>query len=326
MSFYPSPEPLSVIPDPARYEQMLLRAAGAGVGTDSPQTWSIEDAAAFWLPGWKPPSGDSETLPADGVMGLTTRAFLSLCSGLPPIGLLCGALGKLPRFVRPVENMPYEGVSPHGFCYAAHLAFAPDGQAIREQLQDTGYRALAEKQGVRCDDALCRQSESMLGRCIPQAVFDNTRRSGFLLPTRKLDASPLALLITRLSSWRTSQPYIAVRHGTEHIKCLYAPYWVYDAIRNLSRIIPALLTDRDRQALIRFTVAKGHAACIADLRKPLRSVALSRDPKTGRYGQAYINRQASTVGHIWRVSGAASFVDAQLAEPVEAWFGKKNLF
>jgi hypothetical protein len=222
--------------------------------------------------------------------------------------------------------MPYEGVSPHGFCYAAHLAFAPDGQAIREQLQDTGYRALAEKQGVRCDDALCRQSESMLGRCIPQAVFDNTRRSGFLLPTRKLDASPLALLITRLSSWRTSQPYIAVRHGTEHIKCLYAPYWVYDAIRNLSRIIPALLTDRDRQALIRFTVAKGHAACIADLRKPLRSVALSRDPKTGRYGQAYINRQASTVGHIWRVSGAASFVDAQLAEPVEAWFGKKNLF
>jgi hypothetical protein len=326
MTFYPSPEPLSVIPDPARYERMLLRAAGAGIGTDSPQAWAIEDAAAFWLPGWKPPSGDSETLPADGVMGLATRAFLSLCSGLPPIGLLFEALGKLPRFVRPVENRPYEGVSPHGFCYAAHLAFAPDGQAIREQLQTTGYRALAEKQGMRCDEPLCRQSESMTGRCIPQAVFDNARRAGLLLPMRRLDASPLTLLITRLSSWRTSRPYIAVRQGTEHIKHLYAPYWVHDAIANLSRIIPALLTDSDRQALIRFTVAKGHAACIADLRKPLRSTVLSRDPKTGRYGQTYIDRKASAVSHIWRISGAASFVDAQLAEPVEIWFGKKGLF
>jgi hypothetical protein len=142
MTFYPSPEPLSVIPAPARYDQMLLRAAGIGIGTDSTQTWSIEDAAAFWLPGWKP-SGVSETLPADGVMSLATREFLSLFCGLPSIGLLCGALGKLPRFVRPVENMPYEGVLPHGFFYAAHLAFAPDGHAIRVQLQNTGYQALA---------------------------------------------------------------------------------------------------------------------------------------------------------------------------------------
>ncbi|MEX0688543.1 MAG: hypothetical protein WD072_07740, partial [Pirellulales bacterium] len=88
MSFYPSPEPLSVVPDPARYEQMLLRAAGMGIGTDAPQTWSIEDAAAFWLPGWKPPSADSDALPANGIMGLATRAFFSLYGDLPPIGPL----------------------------------------------------------------------------------------------------------------------------------------------------------------------------------------------------------------------------------------------
>jgi hypothetical protein len=171
MTFYPSPEPLSVIPAPARYDQMLLRAAGIGIGTDSTQTWSIEDAAAFWLPGWKP-SGVSETLPADGVMSLATREFLSLFCGLPSIGLLCGALGKLPRFVRPVENMPYEGVLPHGFFYAAHLAFAPE--------RSCDSRATSEHwvSGARCDDQACAESESMLGRCLPRTVFDNARQTG----------------------------------------------------------------------------------------------------------------------------------------------------
>lgn len=326
MAFYPSPEPLSDLPDPGRYERMLHLAAGMGIGSDTPLAWSIDDAAAFWLPGWRPPSGDSDTLPADGIMGLATHAFLSLCVDLPPIGLLCAALGRLPRMVMLPDGGPYGGVSPHGFCYAAHVAFAPDGQAIRERLQDTGFRALAETHGTRCDEDVCRWSESMLGRCVPRTVFDNARRAGLLIPTRKIDASPLTLLITRLSSWRIRLPSIAVKHGTEHIKCLYAPYWVSDAIVNLARIIPMLLVDADRQALIRFTVAKGHAACIAELRKPLRAKILRRDPETGKYHQPHIDRRASAVEHIWRISGAASDAWAQLQEPIEMWFGKKNLF
>lgn len=326
MSFFPSPEPLSAVPAPGRYEQMLLRAAGRGIGTDTPQAWSIDDAAAFWLPGWQPPSREHETLPADGVMGLATRAFLSLCRDLPPIGPLFASLSKLPRFVRPREYSPYEGVSPHGFCYAAHLAFAPNGQAIREQLHDTGYRTLAETQAVRCDEPACKESESMLGRCIPQAAFDNARRSGLLLPTRKLDASPLTLLITRLSSWRTRRPYIAVRQATTHTKCLYAPYWVYDAIANLARILPALLIDPDRQSLIRFTVARSHEECIANIRKPPRGVLHLPDPQTGRHTPVTRNRRASVVQQIWQNSGATTFVDARLSDPVEMWFGKKSLF
>ncbi|MFM8986135.1 MAG: hypothetical protein ACKONH_08780 [Planctomycetia bacterium] len=325
MAFYPNPEPLSEVPDPARYERILLLAGGMGAGSDTPQAWSIEDAAAFWLPGWGAPSADNDTLPAEGIMGLATRALLSLCADLPPIKLLCTALGALPRFVHTTEA-PYRGVSPHGFCYAAHVAFAPNGQAIREQLQDTGYRALAETHGLRCDEPSCRVSESMLGRCLPGTIFDNARRAGLLLPTRQIDASPLTLLITRLSSWRTQQPYIAVRHGADHMKRLYCPYWVHDAIVNLARIIPALLTDHDRQALIRFTVAKHHADCIADLHMPLRGVIVCRDVRTGNYGHPHIDRRAAAVEHIWRFSGAASGVTAMLSEPSEMWFGKERLF
>ncbi|MFM7135525.1 MAG: hypothetical protein ACKO1M_00440 [Planctomycetota bacterium] len=305
---------------------MLHLAAGLGVGADSPQSWSVDDAAAFWLPGWRPPSGEHDTLPADGIMGLATRAFLSLCVDLPPIGLLCAALGRLPRMVMSPDGGPYGGVSPHGFCYAAHVAFAPDGQAIREPLQGTGFRALAETHGTRCDDQVCRGSESMLGRCLPRTVFDNARRAGLLIPTRKIDASPLTLLITRLSSWRIRLPSIAVRQGAEHIKCLYAPYWVHDAILNLARIVPMLLADADRQALIRFAVAKGHAACIAELRKPLRAGVVRRDPKTGEYRHVHIDRRASAVENIWRISGAASDFGAQLQQPIEMFFGKKNLY
>lgn len=325
MSFYPSPAPLYDAPDPARYERMLHLAAGIGIGSDAPLTWSVEDAAAFWLPGWQPPSGESDTLGADGIMGLATRALLSLCFELPPIEMLCTALSKLPRFVQ-THNPPYHGVSPHGFCYAAHTAFAPDGQAIRERQQDSGFRALAETHGTRCNDHACRTSESMLGRCLPRTVFDNARRAGLLLPTRTLDISPLTLLITRLSTWRIQRPYIAVRQGTEHIKCLYAPYWVRDAMVNLARIVPMLLTDPDRQALVRFTVAREHATYITELRKPLKAGVVAYDRKTGSYKQIHIDRRAAAVEHIWSISGAASCVWAKLPQPIEAWFGKKNLF
>lgn len=326
MSFYPSHAPLSDMPDPTRYERMLCLAAGIGISSEVPFTWSVEDAAAYWLPGWLPPSGESDALPADGIMGLATRAFLSLCVDLPPLGLLCRALPKLPRMVKQFDGGPYCGVSPHGFCYAAHIAFAPNGQAVGERVGGTGFRAIAEINGTRCDDHTCRESESMLGRCLPQTVFDNACRAGVLLPTRRIDASPLTLLITRLSSWRINLPSIAVRQGADHIKCLYAPYWVHDAIVNLARIIPMLLVDSDRQALIRFSVAKGHEESIAELRKPLPHAILRRDPKTGTYSQVPIDRRACAVEQIWRTSGAAACVCAHLQEPIAMWFGKKNLF
>ena len=325
MTFYPSHEPLSESPDPVRYERMLCWAAGVGVGSDAPLAWSVEDAAAFWLPGWRPPATGCDSLPAEGVMGLATRAFLAMFGDLPPIGLLTVALGKLPRFLRSADA-PYRGVSPHGFCYAAHVAFAPDGWAIRERLQDTGCRALMETHGLRCDDPECRDSESMLGGCLPRAVFDNARRAGLLLPTRQIDASPLTLLITRLSSWRRALPYIAVREATGHCKYLYGPYWVHDAIVNLARIVPALLVDTDRQALLRFTIAKSHADCIAELHTPVQCVVVRRDTHTGGVVSPFIDRREGMVERIWALSGAATGLTAHLEEPIETWFGKKNLF
>ncbi|RLS76619.1 MAG: hypothetical protein DWI03_08680 [Planctomycetota bacterium] len=61
---------------------------------------------------------------------------------------------------------------------------------------------------------------------------------------------------------------------------------MHDAAVNLTRLVPAPLSDSDRRSLIRFGVAKGHAECIANRGEPLRSAVLWRDRATGTYGLA----------------------------------------
>lgn len=267
MSFFPSTEPLSASPDPSRYERVLHRAAAGADGDDS-CAWSIDDAAAFWLPGWTPPKSPDDGFAADMVMGLTTTALLWTAHEIPPLGQFFGALGRLSSF-RPRGKEPFDGISPHAYCQAAHEAYAPASDAISERFHWVGFRALAEKRRRSCNLPECEDSESLLRHCLPRVMFDNAMRSGLLSPTRSLDFSPLALLITRLECHRHSVPYITVRDGNAHIKCLYCPYWVRDAIVTLACLIPALLVDADHQVLIRAHVAKSFEGQVELLNEPL---------------------------------------------------------
>lgn len=252
MSFFPSPEPLADSPDPSRYERHLLCAAGDGSSSALLAGWSVEDAAAFWLPAWRKAGSGTHWLPADSVMGLVTRAFVALTGELPLIGRLFATLGYI-HGPMPARVGPYRGISAHSICYAAHVAFAPAAESISEQLRGTGFRALAEKQLSRCNMPDCEESESLVGHCLPRAAFDGALRSGFLLPARGLEPSPLALLMPQLECWSRSLPYIAVRDHDDHFKHLVCPYWVHDAITNLARIVPRLMVDPDTQALVRAT-------------------------------------------------------------------------
>lgn len=255
MTFFPSHEPLSDSPDPLRYEAYLLRAAGNSTQSVGPVRWAIEDAAAFWAPGWRPPTRKLETLTADGIMGLATRMFVSLTGELPLVGPLFKALGQIQG---PVQGSisPYRDLSSHSFCYAAHIACGPAADAISERLHGTGFRALAEKRCYSCNMPDCRDSQSLLGHCLSKASFEAASRSGLVRSSRSIDASALTLLVTRLACWRNCLPYIAIRDGGEHAKCLSCPYWVHDAVTNLSHSVPRLLVDPETQMLIRAGVAK----------------------------------------------------------------------
>ncbi|MFM9059162.1 MAG: hypothetical protein ACKOSQ_08570, partial [Planctomycetaceae bacterium] len=258
MSFFPSPEPLSASPDSSRYERMLQRAAAGDASGDDSCSWSVDDAAAFWVPGWELPTPQNECFPADLIMSRVANAFIMQTYELPPIGKFFAALTGL-RAPVPAGKTPFEGISPHTYCRAAHDAYAPAGEAIGERLHWVGLRALAETRYRRCFLPECQESEPLLGHCLPKATFDNAMRCGLLRSTRSIDASPLTLLITPLDCWRHTMPYITIWDGTSHGKCLYCPYWVHDAISALARLIPALLLDADHLSTIRGVVAESIA-------------------------------------------------------------------
>jgi len=324
MSCFPSPVPISETPDPARYERAMLRAAGRGIGSDAPDPWSIEDAAAFWLPGWLPPSLQASSLPADAVMGLATRAFLMLTRELPPIGLLISALATLPSYLLKSDG-PYVGVTPHGFCFAAHRAFAPSGERVGESVQASGFRGLTEMTLTRCEVQECLRSHSLLGHCITKATFDNALRSGLLIPTRTFDAGPLTLLISRLCTWKHERPNITVRDGERHVRCLFSPYWVHDAMVTFARLVPALLADTERQTLMRYTVARNMAACHAMLAEPPRAWVVHVDRKTGKADWRLADRRSAMIQMIWQHSGATASQRIDLPKPLHEWFRDKPL-
>jgi hypothetical protein len=120
MLFFPATEPLSSTPDANRYLRALEQAATNPSASGDSIAWSIDDAAAYWAPDWKPPSPKSKTLPADAVMGMVTRAFLIQYGTFMPIEVFFRTLQCL-RVSPNGGDGPYQSISAHGFCYAAHM-------------------------------------------------------------------------------------------------------------------------------------------------------------------------------------------------------------
>lgn len=163
----------------------------------------------------------------------------------------------------------------------------------------------------------------MLRHCLPRTMFDTALRSGLLRSSRSIDASPLTLLITQLECWRRSLPYIAVRDATTHVKRLFCPYWVHDAITTLARMIPALLVDADLQVLMRAAVAEPmeqeRTLGYEILPNPARAEwnaalakAQGRRVRSGRAAEA-----------IWSASGATAGWASHMPGMLGMWLGKK---
>lgn len=300
MSFFPATEPLSTTPDASRYLRALEQAATSPAAAKDPIVWSLDDAASYWVPDWRPPSAKCKTLPADAVMGMVTRAFLIQYRTFPPVSVFFGSLHRL-RVSPNGSDLPYQSISAHGYCYAAHMAYAPTVEQMPDIFHSTGLRAVAERQFIRCGISPCEKSESLLGRCLPKADFDNAKRSGILRPTRDMMVSPLSLLVTRLASWRTQLPYIAVRDGKRHAKALYSPYWVHEAITSVAHLVPALLLDADRQLLMRENVAMLMKLYLA-MRRRIQAEPLAR---LRQWTSLLIRtRTEYVVEKVWRNSGA----------------------
>lgn len=313
MLFFPATEPLSTTPNAGRYLRALEQAATNPSASGDSIPWSIDDAALYWAPDWKPPSLKSKTLPADAVMGMVTRAFLIQYGTFLPVGVFFRTLQCL-RVSPNGQDGPYQSISAHGFCYAAHMAYAPPVEQVKDGFHGTGLRAIAERHVYRCGLPDCNKSESLLGRCLPHVDLENARRSGMLRPTRDMMVSPLSLLVTRLACWRTQLPYIAGRDGERHLKALFSPYWVHEAITNLAHMVPALLLDPDRQILMRQNVAMLMALYVAMRRRVLDEPMARLRAWTSPHIR---NRTDYVVEKVWRASGARAGLAADIPLPFD---------
>ena len=250
--------------DPARYARVLEVANSRGMAPVSPsassiqpdsepERWSIEDAAAHWLPAWVSPKHAPANLSADAIMGLVAMAFLRHYVDLPLLRKFFWNLcAKVHPRVNPGTPLAILGSTYASlFCRGAHAGFRPGVAKLDEKYAGTGFRAVASKTLKPCSLECCREAETVLGGCISRESFDNAVSSGILLPVRMMNASPISLLLPRLASWEESPPSIAIRQAEVHTKALYAPYWVHDAINNMARVIPALLSRPEVRAEIR---------------------------------------------------------------------------
>jgi len=298
--------------DPARYARVLEAACGHEMSPASPDTphsqpegtperWSVEDAATYWFPAWQPRERGKPHLSADAITGLVATAFLRHFAGLPLLEKFFTALRtKVHLTANPATTTnPLESIPASLFCRAAHVAFRPGVIKLDEKHSSTGLRAVASKTLRPCSQECCRETETILGGCISRERLENALNSGLLLPVRAMNASPITLLLPRLACWEKSPPTIAVSAGEAHMKALYAPYWVHDAINNMARLIPGLLARPEIRAEIRAGV---------EVLMP-RYLTLRKEGRAAeRSGTIHARTTASRDEHIanviWQSSGA----------------------
>jgi hypothetical protein len=250
--------------DAARYARVLEAACGREMAPVSPETsssqpdgthesWSVEDAAAYWFPARQPAERRKPQLSADAITGLVATAFVRHYGDLPLVGKFFSSLRTTVHLAanRATAANSLESIPASLFCQAAHVAFRPGVIKLDEKHASTGLRAVASKTLSPCSQECCRETETILGGCISRDSFENALATGILVPVRAMNASPLTLLLPRLACWEKSPPCISISRGEAHTKALYAPYWVHDAINNMARVIPALLSRPEVRAEIR---------------------------------------------------------------------------
>lgn len=214
-------------------------------------TWTDNDAAAFWVSGYDP--ADPNAVPGSLVTALVARIFFDTYYRVPPMRRFFRYLKELCKddwgLVYPLHNVrgvwAQVGMSWQVVCAAMHRANRPK-VANGYEVLNTGLDAVAETSLGYCSRKSCKHRDSYLYGCLNERSFERLKGMGYLVPWSSVEWGGFATAFTPIRNC-TKAPVLSVRRERSHVRANYVPYWVADQLNNLHRIVPqALLSDSFR--------------------------------------------------------------------------------
>lgn len=203
-------------------------------------TWTIEDAAEFWVPGYDYTKVNAVTPYL--IVGLVARLVTLHLFNHPKFYPLLFGMRKRSRVLIPagvnppvipatdVVRMFYRAYQYDGTAGASEVGYSScdvDGTAILSPSNSEGY----------CHRTSCNFQESFMGQCIREDQYDKCKSFGMFIPWASVEWGGLA---TWLAPMRlaTDTPYVAIRRKRSHITDKVVTTDVADAIGYFHRFLP----------------------------------------------------------------------------------------
>lgn len=209
-------------------------------------TWTDNDAAAWWLKDHDPSSPTA--LPSSLVLAVAARIFAKYYWQFP-------LLTELFSGMREFGNWLGSGFLPSGeyaynlshFVGVAHRASRPTEVGNASPTLRTGLHQLTREWVGYCGRKTCSHRHSWFRGCLPEGMYTSLAASNLLRPWSSVNWGGLALVFPPLRHSLVT-PYISIRKERSHITKSVVPYYAADLLNNLHQIVPALLADSSFQS------------------------------------------------------------------------------
>jgi len=203
-------------------------------------TWTLEDAAEFWAPGYDYTKVNAVTPYL--IVGLVARLVTQHLFNHPKFYPLFSRLRKLSRVLIPVGAEPpvIKATDVARMFYRSYQHDAPakatgPGYSCSEL---DGIERLRPSNGSGyCHRTTCNHQESFMSQCIEEREYDKCKSFGLFIPWASVDWGGLA---TWLAPMRlaTDTPYVAIQRKKSHIIERVVTTDVADAIGYFHRFLP----------------------------------------------------------------------------------------
>jgi hypothetical protein len=204
-------------------------------------TWTLEDAAEFWAPGYDYTKVNAVTPYL--IVGLVARLVTQHLFGHPKFYPLFSRIRKLSRVLIPVTGAETPVIKATDVARMFYRSYQTDGPAATAGTEyDYSYFDGSERldpssaEGY-CHRTSCTHQESFMSQCIREDQYDKCKSFGLFIPWASVEWGGLA---TWLAPMRlaTDTPYVAIRRKRSHVIEKVVTTDVADAIGYFNRFLP----------------------------------------------------------------------------------------